>query len=387
MNYLFIIKSNNKTKGGSVFAPLIIRDVITEFYKTKISTLFFKETNFFCLLFTLNFSQPKYVKVNNQSFSIEIDSISQLLIWFLKNINKYNLVILHGVWSNIYIISSLLCLIFKKPFCFHPHGSLDTFDINKRKKFFKKLNGYLFYRNIFSHSSGLIFTSILESNRSKTYGANVNKYIAKLTSPNKTDNRKLDKHKVLKIKKKYKIKKEKKILLFLSRIDPKKGLDILLEALYLINKEEKSMVLIIAGIGNKNYINYIKKLIKKLNLGEDVRLLGHVSGNEKSDIMKISDLFVLPTLNENFGIAIVESLQNNLPVLITKDVYIYKEILKENACYICDRDPYNLSIKISNILIHRKDNKYEKKYINCFNNKFSREICAQEHFNIYKKLI
>ena len=386
MNYLFIIKSNNKTKGGSVFAPLIIRDVITDIYKLKIDTLFFKEVNFRSLLFNLKISDPKVIKVNQQSNAVEIESIIQLLIWLFKNINDYNLVIVHGIWSYIYIFSSLFCIFFKKPFCFHPHGSLDPFDICKKKRIFKYFIGYFIYRNIFNYCSGIIFTSNLESQKSKIFGSSVNKYIANLTSPTKIDNLKLNGNQISEIKKKYLLKKEKKILLFLSRIDSKKGLDILLKSLSILNQEKKIAVLLIAGVGNKKYMKYISNLIKELDLTDDIRLLGHISGEEKSDIIKISDLFVLPTLNENFGIAIVEALQNNLPVLITKDVYIHEDIINENAGYLCNREPLQLSDKIKSLLFLLNDVKNEKQYSNCFNRKFSREICAKQHVNIYSRL-
>lgn len=386
MNLLFFINSNNQSKGGAVFAPIIIRDVIIDFYNLKIDTLFFKEKRFWNLIFNFNISKPKYKKLNNKSNSFEFDSISQLLIWLFKNLKNYNLLVFHGIWSYIYVIGSIFCILARKPFCFHPHGSLDPFDFNKKKRLIKSFLGFLIYKFIFSFSSGLIFTSYLELVRSKTFNVKISKYIGCLTSPNELSNKEINFERINKLKHEYKIFKNKKILLFLSRIDSKKGLDILLKSLALIKSNSDNYVLLIAGVGEKNYSNYINNLIKSLNLDSEVRLLGHIENDKKIEIMKISDLFILPSLNENFGIAIVEALQNNLPVLITKDVYIHEAIIRESAGYLCNRDPHDLADLIQKILNNPRYNKTNQ-YLNCFNKNFSRQKCAQENFNIYSEII
>lgn len=386
MNLLFIIKSYNQTKGGSVFAPIIIRDVISEFKEINIDTLFFEEKSLWKIIFNFKLHEPKYKKINSKSNLIKVDSFIQLLIWLFKNKKNYNLFVLHGLWSYIYFICSLFFSIQRKPFCFHPHGSLDPFDIYKKGKLKKNLVGFFFYKFIFNYSSGIIFTTLLESLRSTTFGSKVPKYIASLTSPSKTINKQLKSEQINIIKSKLNIKKNKKILLFLSRIDSKKGLDILLRALFLINADNKSVFLLIAGVGEIKYINYINSLIKRLELNSDVIFLGHINEAKKSEIMQISDLFVLPSLNENFGIAVVESLQNRLPVVITKDVFIHHPIIKEKAGYLCNRDPNQLSKLIEDI-IFEKINKDSNIYLNCFNRNFSREKCAEEHFKAYLQMI
>jgi len=366
-------------------APTIIRDVITEYHKTRVDLIFFKKTSIFNLFFKLNFSNPNIKKFNNNSSIIEISSFSQLFYWLINNNKNYNLFILHGIWTPLILLTSLYLSISRKPFCFHPHGALDPFDLNKKKKFLKNIFGIIFYNLIFNFSSGLIFTSILEAKRSKTFGAKPFKYIATLSSPFKEIGEELSIYQTKNLRDKYQIEENQRILLFLSRIDSKKGLDILLKSLKLINEEKKSVVLLIAGSGEKNYTKFIKNLIDKLNLKKYVRFIGHVSGKKKLELFKISDLFILPSLNENFGIAIVESLQNKLPVLITKEVYIHKKIIKNKAGYLCNRNPLQLANLIIKIL--ESDNIKEPEiYLNCFNSNFSRERCAIEHFRIYSEL-
>ena len=386
MRLLFIIKSNNEKKGGSVTAPLLIRDVISEFYDLSIDTIFFKENKFWKILLNLNINKPKIYKISKDNLSIEINSFIQFIIWLNRNKNNYSLFVLHGIWSNIYIISSLFCIFNKKTYCFHPHGSLDPFDINKKKKLIKHFLGNIFYKHIFKLCSGIVFTSNLESLRSKTFKSKPKKYIATLTSPNKIIDENINTKRIVELKIKHKIKNEIKVLLFLSRIDEKKGIDILFEAVSYLKRLNKSFILLVAGSGDKDYLNYIKKLVKDLDIDSYVRFIGHIKGDLKLEIMKISDLFVLPTLNENFGIAIVEALQNKLPVLITKEVYIHEKIIENNAGYICNRNPKELSLMLFDLLFKLKRYNSEN-YLKCFNNNFSRKKCADQHFNAYKTML
>lgn len=388
MKFLFVITSNNETRGGSVFAPIIVRDVIVDFYKINIDTIFFKEANFFKLFFNLNISKPNFSRINDYSNNIEFESFAQLLTWLFKNIRKYDLSILHGIWANIIIITSLFCISQRKPFCIHSHGALDPFDINKKKKIIKNFIGNTIYKFIFNFSSGIIFTSSLELLRSRTFKAKVNKFIATLTSPNEEGIKEMNFEQISLIKEKYNITSNKKIILFLSRIDYKKGLDILIKCLSKLTSENKSILLLIAGEGEKTYVGYIKNIIKNLGIDNHIKFLGHIKGRNKYELMQISDLFVLPSLNENFGIAVVEALQNKLPVVISKEVYIHEEIINHNAGYLCSRDPEQLSNLINSLLFSEKGlNSKTNNQIDCFEKYFSRKKCAADHFKIYTQIL
>jgi glycosyltransferase involved in cell wall biosynthesis len=106
--------------------------------------------------------------------------------------------------------------------------------------------------------------------------------------------------------------------LFLSRIHKKKGLDILLRAWALSIARGMSGQLIVAGPFSSNaYEKEIRTLVKDLGIGDSVRFLGMLTGNEREEAFRIADVFVLPSHTENFGVAIVEALARGLPVLTT----------------------------------------------------------------------
>jgi glycosyltransferase involved in cell wall biosynthesis len=119
--------------------------------------------------------------------------------------------------------------------------------------------------------------------------------------------------------KKYAIGKAKKTILFLSRIHPKKGIEILIDAwqsLDYILKEKWCIQ--IAGNGEEKYIKQLNSLIEEKGLAESITIIGPKFGPEKIATYHEADLFVLPTHSENFGIVIAEALCCGVPVITTK---------------------------------------------------------------------
>jgi len=108
---------------------------------------------------------------------------------------------------------------------------------------------------------------------------------------------------------------DKKQLLFLSRIHPKKGIELLLTSLSLLRPHNWTCV--IAGMGSRAYENDLIKRVKLLGLEDIVSFKGPVYGEEKDATFQQSHAFILPTYSENFGIAIAEAMSWGLPVITT----------------------------------------------------------------------
>lgn len=115
------------------------------------------------------------------------------------------------------------------------------------------------------------------------------------------------------------LRDRKKTLLFLSRIHPKKGIEILLEVWKNIPKQnKKDWQIEIAGNGEESYIKELNNKIIKLGLQDCVKIIGPQFGNEKIETYHRADLFVLPTYSENFGMVVAEALSCGVPVITTK---------------------------------------------------------------------
>lgn len=108
---------------------------------------------------------------------------------------------------------------------------------------------------------------------------------------------------------------EKKTVLFLSRINPKKGLPMLLDAWGRLAPADWRLV--IAGNDDSNHLPVIERKINEQGLGERVVIAGPLFGEAKQAAYRNADLFVLPSYSENFGIVVAEALGFGVPVLTT----------------------------------------------------------------------
>lgn len=116
--------------------------------------------------------------------------------------------------------------------------------------------------------------------------------------------------------------------LFLSRIHPKKGLKDLVKAWRKVNPE--NWELLIAGPDEGGHENEIKALVKKMGLSSKVHFRGNLSDTDKWHVYRSSDLFILPTYSENFGIVVAEALAAEIPVITTTETPW--RILEEERC-------------------------------------------------------
>jgi glycosyltransferase involved in cell wall biosynthesis len=112
--------------------------------------------------------------------------------------------------------------------------------------------------------------------------------------------------------------KDKRVLLFLSRVHPKKGLPQLLQAWRKIGNERRDWLLAIAGPDQLGHLDDLKRLVGEMDLKDSVRFTGALFGPEKLAAYALADLFVLPSYSENFGVAIAEALSAGVPVIATK---------------------------------------------------------------------
>ncbi|MCB1234090.1 MAG: glycosyltransferase, partial [Verrucomicrobiae bacterium] len=110
-------------------------------------------------------------------------------------------------------------------------------------------------------------------------------------------------------------RRENRVALTLSRIDPKKNLAALLNAWSAVRPE--GWKLVVAGAGDPVLTEQLKRQARRLGLAETVEFPGAVFGAEKGAAFERADLFVLPSFSENFGIVVAEAMSHGLPVIAT----------------------------------------------------------------------
>ncbi|MGI0010892.1 MAG: glycosyltransferase, partial [Nitrosopumilaceae archaeon] len=143
--------------------------------------------------------------------------------------------------------------------------------------------------------------------------------------------------------------KKNKYLLFLSRIDKKKGLELLLHSFKKIRDANQNIFLIIAGSGENAYTEEIKKLVSDLHITEVVRFTGFVSEDEKLELLESAKVFVLTSHSDVHPVAVQEALTMGVPVIITKNSD-YPEVEEYNAGILVDEDEQSVFNAIMNLL-------------------------------------
>ena len=122
-----------------------------------------------------------------------------------------------------------------------------------------------------------------------------------------------------------------RLLLYLGRIHPKKGLDMLLVAFSRVAFEEPLLHLVIAGPDQVGLQQSLEQLAHSLGISNRITWTGMLSGDAKWGAYRASELFCLPSHQENFGIVVAEALATATPVMVATPVNISQDVSDYNA--------------------------------------------------------
>ena len=234
-----------------------------------------------------------------------------------KNNNNDFLIHQHG----IFLPTSLLTLSAgkKTKTIISPHGYLEPekLKVSPRRK---KVVLALFENRNLKSCDCLVACSEQEAISLRNFGLSqpivilpngVNESLVRKNPPNRND---------LAFKLKYDIRLNTRVLLFLSRIHPFKGLDLFLECILAIKDEfrKNNWIFVIAGTNELSHERELKIFVESNDINDIVRFVGPQYGQDKVDAFDSADCFVLPSKGENFGIAVIEALARGLPVITTR---------------------------------------------------------------------
>ena len=124
-------------------------------------------------------------------------------------------------------------------------------------------------------------------------------------------------------------------VLFLGRIHPKKGLDLLLQAWASLGPDRKNWQLVIAGPDENGHLQHVRDLSRSLGLSERIWFTGPVTGSIKNQLLHSADLFVLPSYSEGFSMSLLEAMACEVPVVATRACN-FPEVSASGAGWECD---------------------------------------------------
>lgn len=258
-------------------------------------------------------------------------------VWLWRNIRRFDVVHIHALFSFTTAIAGLIARWKRVPYVVRPLGTLTTYGMTQRRPRLKKLALRFIEGPILRHAAAVHFTSQTEWDEAKALGIEFRgTFIPLGIEP--TAAVALPKF------------KGKRVVLYLSRLDPKKNVEGLLRAAALVDWASIAAVLQIAGDGDPTYVAGLKQLATSLGVNDYVFWLGHLENAQKQATFAESDLFILPSFSENFGIAAVEAMLAGLPCILGKGVGIARQVQDAGAGLIVTPDPKEIATAITTLL-------------------------------------
>lgn len=143
--------------------------------------------------------------------------------------------------------------------------------------------------------------------------------------------------------------KGKPYVLFMGRLHPIKGLDVLIKAFKMLSARN-DLLLVLAGPDTDGYAGEVRRQVSVARLDEKVVFTGMLSGTEKIGAIKRAKAFVLSSYSENFGMAVVEAMACGTPVVVSDKVGIYREIRANKAGVVSGVHPNEIARALSYVL-------------------------------------
>ncbi|GAA4093634.1 XrtY-associated glycosyltransferase XYAG1 [Mucilaginibacter panaciglaebae] len=255
-----------------------------------------------------------------------------------RNAGQYDVIHIHAWWNLVSVLSALVAQLKRVPVVISPRGTLSDYSFDYKNSLIKKLLhnwlGRPLLNRSFIHATSPAEQQSLQQIIKPRHIFDIPNFV-KIASSAKT---KLKEDSIFK-------------LLFFSRIDEKKGLDILLHALALLKIPYH---LTIAGNGDDNYISFLKNIAHYNNTERYISWIGF-RHDDKFDILAGHDLMILPSHNENFGNVVIESLSAGTPVLLSEGVGLAGYVTKNNMGWVCQANPQSVAGVIQDIAINQKN--------------------------------
>ncbi|MBV8318208.1 MAG: glycosyltransferase [Planctomycetaceae bacterium] len=264
---------------------------------------------------------------------------NKLLPWLRANRGRFDCAIVHGAWQYQSLGAWLALRHGDIPYFIYPHGGLESwsFDVYPLKRLKKKIYWRLAEHRVLRDARAVFFTSederVVASQAFHPFQCNgviVNEGTAgPAGDPDAQRRAFLERFPDL---------AGKRLLLFLSRIHPQKGCDLLIEAFARVAASDPALQLVMAGPDQIGWQAELQRRSEALGIGPRVTWTGMLSGNLKWGAFLAVEAYCLPSHCDSFGIAVVEALACGLVVLISNKVGIWREIQADGAGIASNND-------------------------------------------------
>jgi glycosyltransferase involved in cell wall biosynthesis len=272
--------------------------------------------------------------------------------WVGRHVTEYDLVHVHALFSFASVCAARAAYRAKVPYVVRPLGVLNEWGMRNRRPLLKRLSLRLIERPLLRRAAAVHYTSLQERVEAEGAGVQGRSVIIPLGVDLSAFEHLVGPRLFVE---RFPETAGKRIVLFLSRLDPKKGLDRLLPAFSAVQRSHADTILVIAGSGDQHFVKGLRRLAEELKLSHLVIWPGFLNGELKLSAFQAATVFVLPSHSENFGIALVEAMAAGLPCVTTMGVGIAQELGRAKAVVVTSGSEESLADALRTILSDDRD--------------------------------
>jgi glycosyltransferase involved in cell wall biosynthesis len=302
--------------------------------------------------------------------------------WLFHHVSDYDLVHTHAIFSYPTLPAHWACQLYQIPYVMTPHGMLEPWALSY-KSGKKKLYFNLLEKPALQRASAIQMLASTEAVNVEQLGIKSPLVIV----PNgihQSDFQFLLDSEIF--YQKFPETRHKKLILFLGRIDPQKGLDLLAIAFKKIHAQFPQTHLIIAGPDNIGFSPTAKSYFAEANCLDSVTFTGMITGSLKYTALALADLYVASSYSEGFSVSVLEGMASGLPCVITTACN-FPEAKTEKVALVVDIDAAQIADALLWFLLNPEDAKEmgdrARQFI--FKN-YTWDNIANNMTNAYKKL-
>jgi glycosyltransferase involved in cell wall biosynthesis len=255
--------------------------------------------------------------------------------WLKANLSRFDVVMVNGVWNYNTIAAHRALAGTEIPWAVFPHGMLDPYF--KMRYPFKHLKKVVYWhcllRRALHDATAVLFTSeeeMLQARRSFS-GYDVREMVVPYGTFGPDCDTAAASQEFLA---RWPELRGKRLAISLGRIHPKKGTDVLIEAYAATLGKDAAWQLVIVGPDQLGWRKELETMAARLGIADRITWTGSLEGTLKWGAFSSSEVFVLPSHQENFGIVVAEALSCGLPVIVSDKVNIWREVVSGGAGFV-----------------------------------------------------
>jgi glycosyltransferase involved in cell wall biosynthesis len=257
--------------------------------------------------------------------------------WLAQRVGDFDVVHIHALFSFASIPAAFWAWRSGVPYLVRPLGTLNEWGMKNRHRRLKGLSFRWIERRILGHAARVHYTT--DQERLEAESLDVKTPAAVIPNALREHPGIPDGTAFLG---RYPQLQGRQIILFLSRLDAIKGVNLLLQAFAQVRQTTPNVSLVIAGDGKPAFVGDLKRQAASLGLDSDVLWVGFLDEDEKRAALSEADLFVLPSYSESFGIAVAEAMAAGLAVVVSDRVAIHSDVARARAGIVspCEAGPF-----------------------------------------------